>query len=179
MSHTKNHKDVESSLNKKNISSKIENLLNEVKGKEISALAHMNEEDKVLISKWAQQITDRYIAVLKKHPEKIKNIADLPASKDEIKIAIKILLTAYIIKKSKKMVDILKDYYISIGSFQNIDLEDKEKIIEEANRTDKKLKNSSTSLFSNHHKYMEVIISEQGALVKDLNNFINDLMTLK
>jgi hypothetical protein len=76
-------------------------------------------------------------------------------------------------------VDILKDYYISIGSFQSIDLEDKEKIIEEANRTEQKLGNSSTSFFSHYHKYMEVIISEQGALLKDLNNFINDLMTLK
>jgi hypothetical protein len=179
MNHTKNHKDVKSSPNKKSFSSKIEKLLKAVKEKEISALAHMNEEDKVLISKWAQQMTDRYIAVLKKHPEKIKNIADLPASKDEIKIAIKILLTAYTIKRSDKKMNTLKDYYISIGSFQTIDLDDKEKIIEEASRTEKKLENSSTSLFSNYHKYMEVIISEQGALVKDLNNFINDLMTLK
>jgi hypothetical protein len=179
MSLTKKNKDFESSSNKKNIPSKIENLFNEIKEKEISALAHMNEENKVLISKWAQQITDRYIAVLEKHPEKIKNIDDLPASKDEIKIAIKILLTAYVIKKSDKKVDILKDYYISIGSFQIIDLKDKEKIIEEANSTEQKLENSSTSFFSNYHKYMEVIISEQEALLKDLNDFINDLMTLK
>jgi len=179
MSLTKKDKDFESSSNKKNISSKIENLLNEIKEKEISELAHMNEENKVLITKWAQHITDRYIAVLEKHPEKIKNIANLPASKDEIKIAIKILLTAYVIKKSDKKVDILRDYYISIGAFQSIDLEDKEKIIEKANSTEQKLDNSSTSFFSNYHKYMEVIISEQGALLKDLNNFINDLMTLK
>ena len=179
MSLTKNNKDFESSSNKKNISSKIENLLNEMKEKEISALAHMNEENKVLITKWAQHITDRYIAVLENHPEKIKNIADLPASKDEIKIAIKILLTAYVIKKSDKKVDILKDYYISIGSFQNIDLKDKEKIIEEANSAEQKLENSSTFFFSYYHNYMEVIISEQDALLKDLNNFINDLMALK
>ena len=76
-------------------------------------------------------------------------------------------------------MDILKDYYISIWSFQHIDLEDKEKIIEKANSTEQKLENSSTSFFSNYHKYMEVIISEQAALLKDLNNFINDLMTLK
>jgi hypothetical protein len=42
-----------------------------------------------------------------------------------------------------------------------------------------KLENSSASFFSKYHKYMEVIVSEQGALLKELNNFINDLMTLK
>ena len=150
------------------MSSKIENLLNEIREKEISALAHMNEDNKVLIAKWAQHTTDRYIAILEKHPEKIKNIADLPASKDEIKIAIKILLTAYVIKKSDKKVDILKDYYIRIGSFQSNDLEDKEEIIEEANSTEQKLENASTSFFSNYQKYMEVIISEQDALLRDL-----------
>ncbi|MGD8666352.1 MAG: hypothetical protein PVI58_10170 [Desulfobacterales bacterium] len=179
MSNTKKNTDLESSSHKKNMSSKIENLLNEIREKEISALAHMNEDNKVLIAKWAQHTTDRYIAVLEKHPEKIKNIADLPASRDEIKIAIKILLTAYVIKKSDKKVDMLKDYYIRIGSFQNIDLKDKEKIIKEANSAEQKLENSSASFFSKYHKYMEVIVSEQGALLKELNNFINDLMTLK
>jgi hypothetical protein len=171
--------DFGSSSNKKNISSKIENLLNEIKEKEIFALAHMNEENKVLITNWAQHIVNRYITFLRKHPEKIKNIADLPASKDEIKIAIKILLTAYVIKKADKKVDLLKDYYISIGSFQSIDLEDKERIIEEVNSTEQKLENASASFFSNYHKYMEVIISEQDALLKDLNNFINVLKTLR
>jgi ribosomal protein S15P/S13E len=57
-------KDAESSSKRKNISSKIKNLLNEIKEKGISALAQMNEENKVLITKWAQHITDRYIAKL-------------------------------------------------------------------------------------------------------------------
>jgi hypothetical protein len=172
-------KDAESSSTKKKNSSKIKYLLNEIKDKGIFALAQMNEENKIMIIKWAQNITDRYIVVLEKHPEKIKNIVDLPTSKDEIKIALKILLTAYVIKKSDKKVDILKDYYISIGSFQSIDLKDKEKIIEEANSMKQKLENASASFFSNYHKYMGVIISEQDALLKDLNNFINDLVTLK
>ncbi len=88
-------KDAESSSNKKKNSSAIKNILNEIKDKGIFALAQMNEENKVMITKWAQNHTDRYIVVLEKHPEKRKNIVDLPASKDEIKIAIKILLTAY------------------------------------------------------------------------------------
>jgi hypothetical protein len=71
MNFNQKSKDAESSPNKKKNSSKIENLLNEIKDKEIFALAKMNEENKVMITKWAQDITYRYIVVLEKHPEKI------------------------------------------------------------------------------------------------------------
>ena len=149
-------------------------------------LTHTHWDHAQGLPKLIKQMKDSEVEVLAsenaidnlKHPEKIKNIVDLPASKEDIKIAIKILLTVYVIKKSEKKVDILKDYYISMGSFQSIDLEDKEKIIEEANSTKQKLENASASFFSTYHKYMEVIISEQDALLKDLNNFINDIETL-
>ena len=71
MNFNQKSKDAESSPNKKKNSSKIENLLNEIKDKGFFALAKMNEENKVMITKWAQDITDRYIVVLEKHPEKI------------------------------------------------------------------------------------------------------------
>jgi len=71
MNFNQKSKDAESSPNKKKNSSKIENLLNEIKDKEIFALAKMNEENKVMITKWAQDITYRYIVVLEKHQEKI------------------------------------------------------------------------------------------------------------
>ena len=62
--------DAESSSDKKKNSSTIKNILNEIKDKGIFALAQMNEENKVMITKWAQNLTDRYIVVLEKHPEK-------------------------------------------------------------------------------------------------------------
>ena len=71
MNFNQKSKDAESSPNKKKNSSKIENLLNEIKDKGIFALAQMKEENKVKITKWAQDIADRYIVVLEKHPEKI------------------------------------------------------------------------------------------------------------
>ncbi|UCE51913.1 MAG: hypothetical protein JSV31_22030 [Desulfobacterales bacterium] len=161
------------------ITSKIQNLLNEMKDKGIFALAQMTEENKVMMTKWAQEISDRYVSVLEKHPAKIKNIAELPASKEEVKTAIKILLTAHVIKKSDEMVDILKNRYVSIGAFQDIDPDDKEKIIEEVNNIDQQLESAYESVFPNYHKYAEVIISEQNALLEDVNNFINDLKELK
>jgi hypothetical protein len=159
--------------------SKIENLLNVIKVNGFFALVQMNEENKFLITRWAKDIYDRYLSVLDEHPAKIKNIFDLPASKQEIKIAIKILLSAHVIKQADEMVDTLKQRYISIGAFQDIDPDDKEEIIEKANDKSQQLESAYESLFPNYHKYMEVIITEQNALLEDVNNFINDLIELR
>jgi hypothetical protein len=163
----------------KKYSSKIEHLLNELKDSGFFALAQMSEKNKFAITKWAQAIYDRYLSVLEKHPAKIKNIIELPASKEEVKIAIKVLLSAHAIRKSDDMVDILKEQYISIGAFQDIDLYDNEKISEKTNDKDQQLESANESVFPNYHRFMEVLIKEQNALLDDVNNFINDLMELK
>jgi hypothetical protein len=158
---------------------KIENLLNEIKGKGLIALTHQSEENQVTMTKWAQDIFDRYESALENHPSKIKNITELPASKQEVKTAIKILLTAYVLKESDEIVSRLKDRYVSIGAFQNIDLEDEEKKIYEVKNFEHELKSDYASVFPEYHKHIEVIISEQNVLLDDVNAFINDLSELK
>ena len=157
----------------------IKKLIDEIKDKGVFALAHESEEKQVMITRWAQDIFDRYESVFEKQQTKIKNIVELPASKQEVKMAIKILLTAYVLKESDEMADVLKDRYISIGAFQNIDLEDEEKIFYEVNNFEHELESDYASVFPEYHKYMEVIISEQNVLLDDVNNFINDLRELK
>ena len=161
------------------MNSKIKNLIEEIKEKGILALAHENEEKQTMITNWAQDLFDRYESVLESHPTKIKSIVELPASKQEVKIAIKILLTVYFLKRSDEMVDSLKDRYISIGAFQNIDLKDKEKIIEQVYNNEQDLESAYSSIFPEYHKYIEVIISEQNVLLDDVNNFINELKQLR
>ena len=164
--------DKESNSNNKKTSLNIEDLLDEIKDKGIFALAQMREENQVIITKWAQEIFDRYESVLENQPTKIKNIVELPASKQEVKMAIKILLTAYVLKESDEKVDCLKDRYISIGAFQNIDLEDREKIFYEVSNIEEELESDYASVFPEYHKHIEVIISEQNVLLDDVNNFI-------
>ena len=77
------------------------------------------------------------------------------------------------------MVDRLKDRYISIGAFQDIDLEDGEKIFYEVNNMEQELESDYASVFPEYHKHMEVVILEQNALIDDVNNFINDLNEIK
>jgi hypothetical protein len=164
---------------KKKNSLKIENLFNKIKENGISALAQMSEENKVMITKWARDISDRYATVLEKHPTKLKNIVDLPASKEKIKIAIKISLTACFVKKLDEMVNLLKGRFVSIGTFQDINMDDEKKVVEEDSHDEKETESVYSSVFPRYHKYMEVIISEQNALLEDINNFINDLKELK
>ena len=139
----------------------------------------MNDKNQITITKWARDIYDRYETVLENQPTKIKNIVELPASKQEVKMAIKILLTTYVLKESDEISDSLKDRYISIGAFQNIDLEDREKIFYEVNNMEKELESDYASVFPEYHKHMEVVILEQNILLDDVNNFINDLKELK
>ena len=179
MNFDQKNKDTEPFSNKEKIPSKIEKPLNEIKDKGIFALAHMSEENQIMITKWAQDIFDRYESVLENQPTKIKNIVELPASKQEVKMAIKILLTAYVLKESNEKVDSLKDHYISIGTFQDIDLEDREKLFYEVNNIEDELESDYASVFPEYHKHMEVIISEQNVLLDDVNAFINDLLELK
>jgi hypothetical protein len=159
--------------------SKLKNLIDKIKDRGILALAHESEEKQTMMTGWAQDVFDRYEAVLKNHPTKIKNIAELPASKQEVKMAIKILLTAYVLKGSDEKVDSLKDRYIRIGAFQKIDLEDQEKIFYEVDNMEQELESDFASVFPEYHKYMEVIISEQNVLLTDVNNFIDDLKELR
>lgn len=161
------------------INSMIKNSIDEINDKGISALARASDDKQIMITRWAQDIYDRFDSVVKNHPSKIKNIDEMPASKQEIKMAIKILLTAYVLKESGEMVDRLKDRYISIGTFQNIDMEDKKKIVHDLNNIEQELKSDYKSFFPEYHKYMEVIISEQNVLLDDVNNFVDDLRKVK
>ena len=52
-------------------------------------------------------------------------------------------------------------------------------MFEQDNKIEKELESTHSSEFSKYHKYLEVIISEQNALLDDVNNFINDLNELK
>jgi hypothetical protein len=179
MNFNQKRKDKEPDSDYENFTLKIKGLIDEIKEKGIFALAQMSEDKQVLITKWAQEVFDRYEFVLENQPTKIKNIVELPASKQEVKMAIKILLTAYVLKESNETVDNMKDYYISIGTFQDIDLEDREKTFYKVNNIEDELESDYASVFPEYHKHIEVIISEQNVLLDDVNAFINDLLELK
>jgi hypothetical protein len=153
----------------------IKGFIKDFRQRGISALAKMSKNEQTLIVNWAQELVDQYGSVLIEYPMKIKNLVDLPWPKENIKIAIKALLPAYLAKESDDIVNLLKDIYVRLSAFQEISQEDKETIIKEANEIDQKSEPTDTSLFPTYHKYMQIIISEQKILLEEINTFINDL----
>ena len=172
-------KEAELACNDNKTSSKIQNLLDEIKDRGFFALVHLSEENQVMITHWAQDMFDRYKSVLENQPSKIKNIVELPASKQELKMAIKILLTVYVLKESDEKVENLKDRYVGIGAFQDIDPDDRKNRLYEVSNIEEELESDYASVFPEYHKHMEVAILEQNILLEDVNNFINDLKELK
>jgi hypothetical protein len=110
---------------------------------------------------------------------KIKNLNELPFRKEELKIAIKVLLPAYIAKGSDDIVNLLKERYVHLSAFQEISQEDKDTITKEADRIDRNSESTETALFPTYHKYMEIIVSEQKILLDEVNSFIDDIQIQK
>jgi len=118
---------------------------------------------------WAHDSMNQYNDILKNNPMKVKNVTELPCSKMDAKLAIKLLL----IESAKKglednMVADLRDKFVSLGTFQSINQKDI-----------KILMRSDTSSFPESNKYMDLIISEQKALLGEISSFIEDIRKIK
>ena len=153
----------------------IEELLTQFRKDGISALADLDKDDQAQIVNWAQDVVNQFGSVLKETPMKIKNLIDLPCPKEDLKIAIMVLLPAYMAKGSDDIVTLLKDRYVRLSAFQEISQEDQDTIIKEAGAIDPNKESTGSELFSTYHKYMEISILEQKILHDEVNAFINDL----
>ena len=127
------------------------------------------------IANWANEVFNDYTTALADFPMKIKSIEELPCSKQDIKLAIKILLPTYLSKGSDDMVDLLKERYVRLSAFQEISTEDKETIIREFHVIEKENGTTNRTLFPNYYKYIDLMVAEQNALVDDINIYIEDL----
>jgi hypothetical protein len=123
--------------------------INAVRERGFAALTEMTQTEQVQVVNWAQDVFNQYRNVIDKHPEKIKSSADLPCHKEEIRIAIKTLLPAYLNPASKNTLQELKEKYVALASFQERDQPE--------------------------DAVMNLVISEQKVLQDDINLYIMDL----
>jgi hypothetical protein len=157
----------------------IDDFLQQFRKNGISALAQLDKDEQAQVINWAQDLVNRFGSILRDTPTKIKSLVDLPCPKEDLKIAIKVLLPAYLAKGSDDTVTLLKDRYVCLSTFQEIDHEDKNAITKEANRSDQKLKSTEFEMFSKYYEYMAISISEQKILHDDINTFIDNLQIQK
>lgn len=65
----------------------------------LSAMTGLEEDAQASIANWAQDIVNQYGSILNNYSMKLHSDADLPYPKETVKIAIKTLLTAYVLKE--------------------------------------------------------------------------------
>ena len=181
MEPTKNNKkQFVNSNTKDGFSSEAEALLNKLRKMGIIAILNMNKKSQLTMSNWAHDIVNQYNAVLKNNPMKLKNITELPCSKMDAKLAIKFLMLGSVEKGlDDKTVSNLRDKFISLGSFQSIDQKDIVKLTKYIRDIKEKSMGNNTFSLPGFNKYMDLIISEQKALVEEINNFIEDIRKIK
>lgn len=163
-----NKSDANSKTNE-NSSSEVAALLNKLRATGITSIFSMNKKAQMTISNWAHDFMNEYSNILKNNPMKLKNITELPCSKMDAKLAIKLLLIESAKKglEDKTVAD-LRDKFVSLGAFQSIDQKDITILMR-----------SDTSSFPESNKYMDLIISEQKALLGEINSFIEDIRKIK
>ncbi len=159
----------------KTTSQEIKAIVNKLRMKGISAISSMDAAEQVQVATWAQEVFDSYGSVLEKYPSKIKDVSRLPCTKQDIKIAIKVLLPIWIAKESEDMINVLKDRYTRLSTFQKITAEDKEATTGEVGGVDQKSESIDISASSTGHKYMDIILAEQKVLLDEINSYINEL----
>jgi NurA-like 5'-3' nuclease len=181
MEPTKNDKtlDANSKINE-NSSSAVEVLLNELRKTGITGILTMNKKEQITVSNWAHEFVNQYDAILKNNPMKLKDISELPCSKMDAKMAIKLLLLASVEKGLKDNTVVkLKDKFVRLGTFQSIDQEDISKLTKHLSYIQNKPMDADTSSFPELNKYMDLILSEQKALLEEINSFIEDILKIK
>jgi hypothetical protein len=150
-------------------------LLADLKNMGIVAFKQMTEDEQKKVWNWSKEVVQQYRSVLEADPANIRNIEDLPFPKEDIKLAIKLSLPLYISKDLQSVIKMLKTAYKDIGTFQFINDGDK-KVLQ--SRSDPKRRASSQNNGSPYplsDKYTELIISEQKALLQEVNDFVTDL----
>ena len=150
-------------------------LLADLKNMGILAFKQMTEDEQKKVWNWSKEVVQQYRSVLEADPGNIRNIEDLPFPKEDIKLAIKLSLPLYISKDMQSVIKVLKTAYKDIGTFQFIDDGDK-KVLQ--SRSDPKRRASSQNNASTYplsDKYTELIVSEQKALLQEVNDFVSDL----
>jgi hypothetical protein len=181
MEPTKNNKKkFVNSNTKEGYSSEVGALLNKLRKMGIIAILNMDKKSQMLMSNWAHDIVNQYNAVLENNPMKLKNITELPCSKMDAKLAIKFLMLGSVEKGlDDNTVSNLRDKFISLGSFQSIDQKDIVKLMKYIR--DIKEKSMEDNIFSlpGFNKYMDLIITEQKALLEEMSSFIEDIRKLK
>lgn len=153
-------------------------LMADLKNKGIVAFKQMTDDEQERVWNWAKEVIQQYRSVLEAHPANIRNIEDLPFPKDDIKLAIKLSLPLYLSKDMQSMVKMLKTAYREIGTFQLLDDVLNKELLARADLKRKAYSQNNKTIYPLSDKYTELAVSEQKALLQEINDFVADLESI-
>jgi hypothetical protein len=153
-------------------------LMADLKNKGILAFKQMTDDDQKKVWNWSKEVIQQYRSVLEADPSNIRNIEDLPFPKEDIKLAIRLSLPLYLSKDMQGVVKMLKTAYKDIGTFQFIDDVDKKELRSRTDPTQRASSKNKRTKYSLSDKYTELTISEQKALLQEINDFAADLESI-
>lgn len=84
-------------------------------------------------------------------------------------------MPAYLLTGMDDSVKLLKDRYVRLSTFQEIDSEDKKNIVHTVSDENQTSPSSETSLIPTHQKYMQLALSEEKILLEDIDAFLGGL----
>ena len=155
-------------------------LMADLKNRGIEAFKQMTDDEQKSIWDWSKEVIRQYRSILEAKPSNIRNIEDLPFPKEDIKLAIQLSLPLYISKDMQSVIKMLKNVYKDIGTFQFIEDVDKKELLARADlkrRASSQNQNNKT-IYPLSDKYTEMAVSEQKALLEEINNFVADLESI-
>jgi hypothetical protein len=152
-----------------------QNLLNLSAGEGFYALKNMKKDEQKKVWDWAREVIRQYDQVLEKNPTSVKPAALLPASKENIELAIKVSLPFYITKNLNKMIAKLTYLYQELGAFQDFDPEDMAKIAEERFSNKNNIKSKLPEAVSLYNRFMDLSVAEKKRLLEEINQYVNDV----
>jgi hypothetical protein len=150
-------------------------LMTDLKNRGIMALKQMTEDEQKRVWNWSKEVIQEYRSILEANPSNLRNIEGLPFPKEDIKLAIKLSLPLYISKDMQGVVKMLKTAYKDLGTFQFIDDVDKKELLARADPKRRASSQNNETIYPLSDKYTELTISEQKALLQEINDFVADL----
>jgi hypothetical protein len=157
------------------VSSKLKSLLTKFKRKGTSAFKEMNENEQRALINWSKVVTRQYTNLIDNELSNVKDIADLPYAKEDIKLAIKIMLPILISNGPQSMIKRLKLAYQELGSFQQIDNGDCKKTTKPTSSRITKASRKREKKPGNHNHCLEITISERKILFQEIKSYVDGL----
>ena len=153
-------------------------LMADLKNRGIIAFKQMSDDEQKRVWHWSKEVIKQYRSVLEAHPSNIRNIENLPFPKEDVQLAIKLSLPFYLSKDTQSVVKRLKTAYREIGTFQHIEDVDKRELLSRENLKRKASSRYNKTIYPLSDKYTALAVSEQKALLQDINDFVADLESI-